>query len=142
MPVFGTGAKLVVLNQDAEVLVLRRSGTHPRKPHRTDLPGGIVERGEPGLTAIVRELQEETGIVADPNNFILFHAHTHVLDSGRSFTKLVYFVQLDHTPEVVLSFEHESYEWCSIESLMAREDLERGERYAIQYALDNNLFIS
>lgn len=140
MAVFGTGAKLLVFNESGDVLVLRRSDTHPRKPHWTDLPGGIVDRGEPEVTAVVRELQEETGITIDPQGCILFYSHTHMLPSGRSFTKLVYLVHLDHTPDVTLSYEHESYEWCSVDTLMAREDLERGEKHAIEYALANNLF--
>ena len=139
MPVFGTGAKLVVLNEKSEVLALRRSDTHPRKPHWTDLPGGIVEVGEPELAAVVRELVEETGIVIDIETCTLFYGRTHMLPSGRSFTKLVYKVHLDHTPDVKLSYEHESYEWCTIDDLMAREDLEGGERHAIEYALEHNL---
>lgn len=139
MPLFGTGAKIVVLNEKGEALVLRRSKTHPRKPHRTDLPGGIVEIGEPEVDAVTRELHEETGVTINASECILFHAHTHVLESGRSFTKLVYKANLDHTPEVTLSYEHESYEWCSLEDLLAREDLEGGERYAIEYGLKNSL---
>lgn len=132
--------KVVIFNEKGEVLALRRSETHPRKPHHTDLPGGLIEPGEYELLAAAREVQEETGITVDANNCILFFGDTHVLPSGNSLTMMLYYVRFDHTPEVVISWEHESYEWCEVQELLTRDDLEQPERNAIQYGIRLELF--
>lgn len=132
--------KVVIFNEKDEVLVLRRSETHPRKPHHTDLPGGLIEPGEYELLSAAREVKEETGITVDANNCILYFADTHILPSGNSLTMLVYYARFDHTPSVTISWEHESYEWCSIQSLLDREDLDQPERKSIEHALKYELF--
>lgn len=57
-PVVAVGA--VVVEDDHLLLVRRR---HPPDAGRWTLPGGRVEWGEPLAAAVVRELEEETGLV-------------------------------------------------------------------------------
>jgi len=135
-------AKTLVFDGDGRVLVLRRSETHPKKPHHTDLPGGLIEPGEPEVVGMVREVQEETGLVLAPDTCTVFYTHTHMLPSGKSLNMLLYYIRLDHTPEITISWEHESYEWCTLDELLARDDLEQPERTAIEYAVANGLFTS
>ncbi len=132
--------KTFIFNDEGKVLVLRRSETHPRKPHHTDLPGGLVEQGEYELIGMAREVHEETGISLDANICKLFYAHTWIVPSGRSLSMLLYQAHFDHTPDVTISWEHESYEWLSLEALLERQDLEDTERQSIEYAMKNNLF--
>ena len=58
-----------------KVLLTRRA---PEKsaPGTWENSGGAAKAGEDSLTAIVRELREETGIVADPSEFELLDACT------------------------------------------------------------------
>lgn len=133
-------AKTLIFNDEGKVLVLRRSETHPRKPHHTDLPGGLIEQGEYELIGMAREVHEETGITLDANACKLYYACTWITPGGRSLSMLLYRVQLDHTPDVTISWEHESYEWLSLDELLAREDLEGAERKSIEYAIKNDLF--
>lgn len=52
----------VVLNDD-HVLMVRRIGTDGLRWH---FPGGVVEEGESTKHAVIREVEEETGVVVDP----------------------------------------------------------------------------
>lgn len=133
-------AKVVILNEHDNVLVLKRSETHPQKPHETDLPGGIIEKGEFELLGAAREVHEETGIILESDQCELFYADTSMPHPGVALTMLLYYVKFDSTPDVNISWEHESFDWVSIEQLLGCEDLEHPERRAIEFAVQNDLF--
>ena len=136
-------AKIVLFNEKGLVLSLQRSATHPTQAHQVDLPGGLVDPGESEHAASVRELKEEAGIEIDPNSCTLLYTDTRFYEQhDNSVSRLLYFAKLDHTPEVVLSHEHESYEWITIEDLISREKPEGFYRKALAYAVEHNLFTS
>jgi ADP-ribose pyrophosphatase YjhB (NUDIX family) len=66
------------------VVVVRRD----IEPYRGDLalPGGFIETGESWREAAVRELQEETGLTAEPAQVRLFDVHS----SYQGYTLLVF----------------------------------------------------
>jgi ADP-ribose pyrophosphatase YjhB (NUDIX family) len=64
-PLVGVSAVIV---EEGRVLLVRR-GTEPLKGHWS-LPGGLVELGEGLLSAVVREVREETGLVVEPVELI------------------------------------------------------------------------
>lgn len=68
----------------AGVVVVRRD----IEPYRGDLalPGGFIETGESWREAAVRELQEETGLIAEPAQVGLFDVHS----SYQGYTLLVF----------------------------------------------------
>lgn len=68
----------------AGVVVVRRD----IEPYRGDLalPGGFIETGESWREAAVRELREETGLVAEPDEVTLFDVHS----SYNGYTLLVF----------------------------------------------------
>ena len=59
-------AKALVRNSEGLYLVLHRGNTHPRFPGHIDFPGGEVESKETPEVAVMREIQEETGLLVDP----------------------------------------------------------------------------
>jgi 8-oxo-dGTP diphosphatase len=60
-PLRVVGALIV---RDGQVLICRRS-RHQAMPLKWEFPGGKIEPGESAETALVRELDEELGIVAE-----------------------------------------------------------------------------
>lgn len=64
-PLVGVGAVIV---HEGRVLLVQR-GSEPLKGHWS-LPGGLIEIGESLLSEVVREVQEETGLLVEPIELI------------------------------------------------------------------------
>lgn len=134
-------AKALIFNKD-RILVLRL-GVHkqrPEKSHMLDLPGGVTDRGESEREALAREIQEETGILINMGDATLVHADTQLYrDEQKSVTKLLYVVRLLRAPVITLSWEHEAYEWRSVDALLSDQEFRSSYKKAVEYARDNRL---
>lgn len=107
-------AKALLTDGLGNVLLLKRSMTHPRFPGHFDLPGGEVEEGESLSVAVAREIFEELGIHIDTARLekVLEIPHPTVLHA-------LYTTKLDEKrPRVTLSWEHSDYQWLSVEELL------------------------
>lgn len=107
---------------DGKYLVLQGSKweERPDRSQKPDLPGGIVEAGESMEAGCAREIQEEINVTIAPNDLLLVYAHTYLSDTDRaSINKLIYFVELDSSPEITLSWEHENYTWLTADEVLA-----------------------
>ena len=113
-------AKILIINGDGNVLTLTLS-EHlkcPERSYQPDLPGGIVDAGEPENLGVIREVKEECGIDLDPAKIQLAYAETTYDEKeNKSVTKLLYITHLDNTPAVKLSWEHSDYKWVSVAEL-------------------------
>lgn len=108
-------AKVIIYDADDNILVLRRSGTHPTYAYQPDFPGGIIESDEDILTGLAREVQEEAGIAVDPATFEPAFTHTVVGE----WTRHLYVLRLaEPKPPVTISWEHDQYDWVPVNSLL------------------------
>lgn len=107
-------AKALIYNPEGRVLVLRRSLTHPKWPQEIDFPGGDVEKNESPENAIIREIQEETGLSVSACDLIL---NLERINGEKD--NLVFKVAIkEANPDVKLSWEHSSYSWMTEDELL------------------------
>lgn len=109
------GVKAAIINTKNEVLILQRSAESSR-PGGWDLPGGTVDANESPEQATIRETMEETGIVITGAKTIA----SGLIPAEDPIVILGFGVTVDD-PEVVLSWEHQAYEWVPVAELHETE---------------------
>lgn len=110
-------AKVILHDSRGRILVLRRSETHPHQAFHLDFPGGEVDEGETPLDAVWRETQEEAGLILDRKNIELVHETMYL--PGIKY--VVYRTHLPiEMPPVVVSWEHDQFEWLHPRELLSR----------------------
>lgn len=105
-------AKAVLVDADDQYLMLYRSA-HPVFGNDADLPGGTVEDGEQPLEAMIREVDEEAGITIRAADITELYRGADYSTHGTEYQ--LYTAKLTTRPEIILSWEHASYEWVSRE---------------------------
>ncbi len=136
-------AKAILLDENDNFLLLTRSDTHPTLAAFYDLPGGQIESTEEPGEAVVREIKEETGLDVDFSDLRVMYAVTMRIGE-RSWPTLLYVVRVqDKRPEIILSYEHKSYEWAPIDRLGEVEPhLAPTYREALEYIRSNHVLES
>lgn len=131
-------AKVLVLNDTEQVLLLRRSDQDEDNPGRLDFPGGGVDEGEQPLQAAVRELLEETGITADAEDLRLIYCKTTFSERKQmSINRMLYVVRV-HGVTVRLSHEHSDHQWVDktqVSTAFPHEVYGVAADYALKYGL-------
>ena len=101
------------------------------------IPGGKVEYGESLVTAFVREIREETGLLAMTPRLMMIqdcveHPEFHL---PRHFVLINYLAKVEgRSPKVVLNEEASDYLWVSLTSSIAM-DLNEPTRKLVEYVL-------
>ena len=106
-------AKALVRNSEGLYLVLYRSNSHPLFPGHIDFPGGEVEPKETPEAAVMREIQEETGLLVDPKKLKKLFTKQY-----RQTTHILFEAKLaEPDAKIALSWEHKGYCWIAPEEL-------------------------
>ena len=118
-------AKALVRNSEGLYLVLHRGNTHPRFPGHIDFPGGEVEPKETPEAAVMREIQEETGLLVDPKKLKKLFTKQY-----QQATHVLFEVKLtEPDAKVALSWEHKSYRWITPEELKSLPKFSGADSY-------------
>jgi len=109
-----------ILNDQKEMLLIRRSSTDRKDPEKWEVPGGKLDAGENLLLSKAREIKEETGLEIEQINPLVF-AHSYVIEDGgyKGFTYLSLFsVNKIKLGQVMLSEEHTEHVWVSYRDMI------------------------
>jgi phosphoglycolate phosphatase-like HAD superfamily hydrolase len=118
-----------------KILVVR---TH-KWGHRWGIPGGKIERGEPSIAALRREIREETAIELDEIEFVLVQDCIDSPEFMRSeHFLLINYVARARTTAVQLNDEAEDFLWLPPADALAL-DLNQPTRFLIIDAIEKNL---
>lgn len=103
-------AKLVIIDPEDKYLLMYRSD-HSAFGKDPDLPGGTLEDDETLFETMLREVEEEAGIHIDTKNVDEVYSGIEYSTHGTHYALFV--TKLNVRPEVVMSWEHSSYEWLA-----------------------------
>jgi 8-oxo-dGTP diphosphatase len=117
-------AKLLIIDTEDKHLLLHRSN-HPTFGTDPDLPGGTIEEGETTLEAMLRETAEEVGLELDAGDIRLIYSGVEYSQDKTQYN--LYICRHKIRPNIVLSWEHSSFEWLAPEEFLAKA----------KYATDN-----
>lgn len=107
--------KALIWNDKSEILVLFRSETHPHLAHDIDLPGGEIDDDMSLEETLQREIIEETGLTVTANSDQLIHSWVEFWGTRQ----YLYDLEANSADEVVISWEHKSYSWMTIEEFVS-----------------------
>ena len=97
--------KVVLIDDNDQILILKRTEGMEKFAGEWDLPGGHTEVGESDLDALRREVKEETTLdIANPKE---------ILQKGR----IKFYKTRQYSGIIELSDEHTDYKWVTIEDL-------------------------
>lgn len=102
---FKVNQNAIIQNDAGEILILQKDG-------KWMLPGGRLE-DEGWLQGLKREVKEETGIENFEVKDIL---NVDMSDSGETYI-VTFLCRVENTPDVILSHEHQEYDWLKLEDL-------------------------
>jgi 8-oxo-dGTP diphosphatase len=108
-----TTGRAIVRNNEGKILILRRSPTDPFHAGAWDLPGGQGELGEDIHETAARETREEAGIILSDLRVVFAVSRKRSEGSGT----WVFFAGSAPEPEIMLSAEHDDYQWIAPEEL-------------------------
>ncbi len=121
---YGLTMRSIVKNNEGKILVLRRHPKSKTNPHKWELPGGKIEKGEFFDEALIREVKEETDLDVKVGDFC--EAVQDDYPHKRTVQLIMY--SKDITGEVKISDEHDDWMWASadeIKSLDITSSLEK-----------------
>ena len=124
MRIVNVAKVLIRRSSDGKYLLLRSSKWEERqdRSQKPDLAGGVVEPGETIPQGAAREVFEEAGLVVDPKDLELVYALTFKSDhDGASINRSIFFTEVNGSPEVTLSTEHEEFWWATKDELLQLE---------------------
>ena len=100
---------VLIINNDNNVLILKRGPTAPWHPNEWSLVGGGVDNGETFIEAVLRETFEETSLKLDKLDIVKFD---YIEDIKESYNLIVYTCN-KFSGTIELDYENTDYKWVN-----------------------------
>lgn len=110
-------AKLVMIDPGNKYLLMYRNN-HPIFGTDPDLPGGTSEDGETPLETMLREVQEEAGVLISAGD--VYEAYAGVDYSAHGTEYVLYAADIKVRPDITISWEHSSYVWLDRDEFLEK----------------------
>lgn len=109
-----------ILNDNKEILIIKRCPTDRKDPDKWEVPGGKLDEGEDLLRSKNREVMEETGLSIEQIEPLVFTYSYVIKDGGYSgFTYIsIFSINKIIKGKVKLSEEHSEYIWVGYKKIM------------------------
>jgi 8-oxo-dGTP diphosphatase len=102
-------AVCALIFKDDKFLILKRSIGARSHHFKWDLPGGAVEFKEHPVSAVIREVKEETSL--DVDCLFPITTWTFMANDNCQVIGITFLCQARHFGGIILSKEHEDYAW-------------------------------
>ena len=119
-----------IIEVQGKILLCQRHRKSKRFPLKWEFPGGKVEQGETPEAAIVRELNEELGIVC--HNIHKIDAYDYAYENEASFQ--LHFFKINSYSSSIQNMQFESMDWIKPEDISGYDLLE-GDRPFLSHFL-------
>lgn len=103
--------KSFIVNDEGNLLVIKRTDTDVQKPGIWEVPGGRLSMGENPFDGLKREAREETGLEIDILNTL--RVHHFKSDDGCTITMVTFFCR-PLSNAITLSEEHTEHDWIDL----------------------------
>lgn len=104
----------ILKDDSGRILLLKRSNNHKTFKGHWQLPEGKVEFGEHPADALVREINEETGLVVRSSNLKSIASWSATIDGyGYQLIRILY--DVPHEGKINLSEEHVDFRWVTLD---------------------------
>ena len=115
--VFGLAVRVLLINEEDKILILKRSTDSKTNSGKWELPGGKVDQGESFDHALIREVFEETKLEISLDHVI------GVSEQNLPFIRAIHIIMSGKivAGKLNLSQEHEGYAWVFFEDLQDYE---------------------
>ena len=109
-------AKAVVTRSDGRVLIVRESGSYDEGTNegKWDVVGGRIDPEESLFEGLKREVAEESGLEVEIGKTITVHEKFQEIKGEQVHIIRIYFQCTTAQDEVVLSEDHDKYEWIGL----------------------------
>lgn len=93
----------------------------------------MVDPGENLYEGAVREVLEETGLSVEQSMLVPAYADSYIYDDTTSVLRVFFLVELGTDDgEITISWEHEAYEWLTVDELRSL-DIRESHKRAIEF---------
>jgi 8-oxo-dGTP diphosphatase len=114
---FRIAVKSFIVNNNNELLLIKRRANDPHCPEAWEIPGGRLELGEDPFEGLFRETKEETGLDIEVLNPL---SVKHFTRQDNQKITMIIFLAKPLTSEVKLSNEHTEHLWINIENVKSK----------------------